>query len=280
MRLVKFGLYDLPTYSAEDGFDLRTRGQLVPVGSGSYDAAPGSFRLEPQQVTRRFELLAGGTATITEEVEALSAEVGRGLRILRAKTRDGDDRQSWARCTNLSLAWNAGQPAYQPVDMSLVLPYPLWADSADERDYLDDGLLLDDGWTLDGGSAETTTIAAAVSAATLTYTNGGGVASTRGRLLVMPQAGASLSKVTVINETTGHQLTFAGTVTATEHLAIDLDTQTVLLGSSDAYSGLSKPSSQLEFMRFARGANTIRIETTGQVGSVDISLHGVDEWLL
>lgn len=125
-------------------------------------------------------------------------------------------------------------------------------------------------------SATTTTLGAGSGAQGLAVTNGGNV-TVRDAILTIT-AGATVSSVRVQHVAQGVDWAWAGTLASGSALTIDAGAQTILNGSTDAYSGLTYGSAHTAagILPLGPGTNVLQITTDA---SVTVSLSHYDQWL-
>jgi hypothetical protein len=269
MRLISFGEVDLPIYSAMVKDPISTSSGLLDLRNGAFDEQGGAMILTPRTLTYSAKVMdepeLGKTAT--ETLGELYAEFAKGRRVLRAETRDGDLRQTFAKARP-SSGWNPGELAYIPLSVVFEMDYPYWLASDDEPVYLDDGWLLDGLWTLLEGHIEDETISASPHA--FTISNTGGVAVERGYVRIEPGTGAAIENVKVENTTTGHWFKYIGTLEEGDYLEIDLLAQAVRLNGDPAYGSFYIADTQQEFMLLAVGDNLVSVTADSLTGNVGL----------
>lgn len=267
MRLTQFREVALPAGDKQDAFTAQARAALVNLpGGGAFDQDGAAYIGQAVQLAVSLTLYDTETASIEAQFSTLVTALARGRALLRAEDRDGTRLQTWAKATAIQHPRNPGDLGLQKVSLVFSLPYPFWLYSDDEPVYLDDGLVLDDGWYLDSGHK--TSVSLATTTTSLTLTNTGEVALTRSRLLLVPDAGAALTNLVIVNHTTGERVSWTGTLSAGEVLELDFGTETIRLNAVDDYASLDKPTRQLRWLTLALGANNITISTDNLTGTV------------
>jgi len=268
MRLIKFGSLWLAENNATDDFSLSMRVADSALRGGSFDGDGAAVWPEARTFTRSFELWNTTAQTIQEQMDLLKTEVARGRRILVAETRDGDQRQTWAKCVGCTESMAPGGLGIQGISATFRAMYPYWTASEDEPYYFDDGNYFDGGWYLDSGNVTAETIS--TTSTTLTITNNGSAGFVRGVLSVTAGAGEGFTNLHIRNKTNSYELWWNDTLAANETLRIDFNTMTAEVDFVDAYAGIVIPASQMDWMRIEPGVNNIVVNVDSVTGTPDL----------
>lgn len=258
MRLISFGGIDLPAVQAQNDLNAVGRSGLVQLAGGSFDMDGAELVPKSNTITKSFSFIESDG--IDASIDELLSMCSRGRRLLRMLLRDeSTERQTWAKMVAFNYGRGLDQINNQPISITWERNYPYWLDSDDEPTYLDDGELLDDGWTLDGGNSTTAPVLGmGTTTATLTINNTGGARIPK--LLIRVTAVVdSVSNLQFTNLQTGQWILYSGTVTAGQILEIDTLTKTATLDGADAYEDMVVGPDQVDWLDLAIGNNAIEL---------------------
>lgn len=268
MRLIRFGGLLLAANNATDDFSLSMRVTDSALRGGAFDGDGAAVWPEARTFTRSFELWNTTAQTIQEQMDLFKAEVAKGRRILVAETRDGERRQTWAKCIGCTESMAPGGLGMQGITATFRAMYPYWMHSDDEPYYFDDGHSFDTGWTFDGGNV--TTAAISTTSTSVTITNGGSAGFARGMLTITAGAGEGLTNLHVWNKANDYNLWWNDTLAAGEVLRIDFNTMTAEVDFANAYTGIVTPTTQMDWMRLETGVNNIVVLVESVTGTPDL----------
>lgn len=268
MRLVRFGAVDLVEDDATDTFVLTGRSALVELPNGAYDPDGSAYVGLPREFKRVFLFTGSEAETIQAQLDAFLVEVGHGRRLLVAETREEERRQTWAKGQEVELEYGPGEVGMQRVTATFQVAYPFWLATADEPIYLDSGYDFDAGWTFDSGQVEVVSITALPD--TFSITNEGGLDVYRGTVSIAPEAGGAIGDFTLRNNTTGHEFSYSGSLTAGDDLVVDFLTKTVRLSGVDAYDDFNIAADTLDWMALALGENSFVLTGASITGTVTL----------
>jgi hypothetical protein len=268
MQLVQFGTVTLPEEDGKDSYVFPVRSGLYKLRGGAYDQDGGGVFPESRNITRSFVVMESATQTIQEKLDELMSEFSEGRKVLKALTRDGDYRQTFAKVSDVDLGYEPGDLGKQPVKVVFEQDYPYWLASEDEPVYLSQGYLLDGTWNFSPGHYEAQVITS--SPHTFTITVPEGVRIPRGYIVIDPRAAASVTGITIANAANAMSMHYAGAVTAADQLVIRFLTKTVELNDVGDYDNFSIPDGQADWMILEVGANPITVTIDTVVGTTDL----------
>ena len=268
MRLVQFGSVLLPEEDGEDSYNHPVRSSLYSLQGGSYDQDGGSVHAQSRQLSRSFVVMQNDDYTIQEKIDELESEFADGRKVLKAVTRDGDYRQTFAKVLDFNYDFAPGGIGQQPCKIVFEIDYPYWLASDDEPTYLNQGYLLDGTWDFSPGNYEAEVITASPHNFTITVPEG--VRIPRGYIVVDPRAASSVEGINVFNDANDMEFTYAGEVTASDQLVIRFLTETVELNDTGDYDNFSIPDAQAEWMILEVGDNDITVTIDTVVGTTDL----------
>lgn len=257
MRLTSFGGVDLPSNQGANDMNATARSGLVSLPGGAFDMDGAELVPTANNISKTFAFID----TIDTSLDALLSMLSRGRRILRLVLRDESTyRQTWAKMTSVNYGHSTEHIGHQPVSITWERNYPYWLASADEPTYLDDGEVLDDGWTLDGANSTAEPVGPflGLAAHTLTINNTGGTRIPK--LLIRVTAVVdSISNLRFTNLQTGQWILFSGTLTQGQVLEIDTLTKTATIDGVDAYANMVIGPDQVDWLELAIGNNVIEL---------------------
>ncbi len=264
MRLYSFGGLTFPTADGEHSMPVSARSSLTVLQTGAFDQDGGTGYRQKVQLSARVTVVSD----IDNAVDTLLAMTAEGRKLMRALMRDGSTyRQTWAKLLSVTRDTRAGDwDCWQPLSLTFEQDYPYWLASADEPVYLDDGYVLDGSWEVTAGNVEEE----AVNSADYDFTisNTGKCRVPRGYMLFEPRASATMSAITITNETNNMAITYAGSLTDADVLEIELLPKIIEKNASGDYANLSLPANQRDWMILEVGDNDINIASTIS-GTVD-----------
>lgn len=267
MRLVQFGAVMLPEEDGKDSYSHPVRSGLYRLQGGAFDQDGGSVYPQSRALTRSFVVMADEDYTIQEKIDELESEFSEGRKVLKAVTRDGDYRQTFAKVLDFDYDYATGEIGLQPCKITFEIDYPYWLSSEDEPTYLSQGYLLDGTWNFSPGNYEAEVITSSPHDFTITVPEG--VRIPRGYIVIVPRTSASVEDITVFNDANDMQLTYEGEVVDGERLVIQFLTKTVELDDVGDYDNFSIPSDQGDWMLLEVGENDITITIDTVVGTTD-----------
>jgi len=270
MILTKFGTVEF-FKSQNTGHQVVGRPSLLPLARGSFDQDGQSFYAQAHNITHQFVLIERPSATISEQLDELQAQMSKGRNILQAITRDKLEIQTFAKLLNFDYAREEGSTRNQPITAIFEIDHPYWYAVDDESLYFDTGWLFDAGYFLDSGNKTSGTLTSRIETFDLSYT--GNVRLYKSYIVVSPQSGASLTEITIRNITTDEQITWTDTLSYPNELIFEMLTETVLLNGTGDYSNFSRPSSQIGWLTLTPGVNAIKIISEGLVGTIDFDWY-------
>jgi hypothetical protein len=252
-RIVKFGTVDLPELDPED--DLSTheaRSRLVLTPGGWFDAAgSGRAGVNPLPLRVRKTIISDG---VPATAQALTMTDFMALRAL-VDTRD----RLWREWPDGTLEWTYAR----------LLQVPVRADRKDNRNQVEMELafqIVSDAWF---GTSNGIADGAYLNYIFLTpssFTAGGiinaGNAPATNLLIIVDPDATPITHLRLRNLTTGHDLTWTGTIAAGTTLQIDCGAKQILNNGVAAYNGLTEPSTAGWF-ELAPGSNTVGVDITG-----------------
>jgi hypothetical protein len=268
MRLVQFGAVLLPEEDGKDSYNSPMRSSLHQLQGGSFDLDGGGSHPKSRTITRSFVIMDNDYYTIQEKVDELESEFSEGRKVLKALTRDGDYRQTFAKAIDVTYEYAPGDLGVQTMKVVFEVDYPYWIASEDEPVYLNQGYTLDGTWNFSPGNYEAEVIT--TSPHTFTITVPEGVRIPRGYIVIDPRAGGSVEGITVANAANGMSFTYAGEVTDADQLVIRFLTKTVELNDVGDYDNFNTPAAQADWMILEVGANIITVTIDTVVGTTDL----------
>lgn len=278
MQLTYFGGLPLPMGDEEVAFPFETRSNLLELADGSFDQLGSTLQLRPYVITRGFKLtdLLQCSAQLGFKLDDLMRVFASGRRVLRATWRDGSQRQTYAKVSSALRTRRIDDRSYQELAVTFVIDFPYWFKTAHEPRHFDHGYYFDAGWSFDGNY---TTQLIDSTRETFTITNNGIVPIKRGKLIVRPRSGGSLTDLTITNETNWLRIFYFGTLAYPQVLTLDLLSKSAKVDSVNAYANIELPSGQMLWMRLELGANTIALEPRVRAGNVDFEWHWADTYV-
>lgn len=278
MRFTQFHTAPLYPDDAVDTMPISAASALVQLPGGAYDQLGHALDLQARRITRSFGLSVEEGLTIQDKLDALQAAILHGRGLLRAELRDGTPVQTWAKVVGIDQRFAPGDLGIQPISLIFELPYPYLVASADEGPALDDGLVFDGTWTLEGGNKSTLTVNGVSEA--LAIDNTGPVPIPRHLITLTPQAASAIGGIVIHNTTNHHLLEWGGALAAGETLYIDTLSQLIHVDGSPAYADLVVQPAQRLWMRLEPGANAITITCDSITGDVDLAWYWSRHYLL
>lgn len=273
MKFVSFGGVSFPTAYQDQDMPIGARSNLVELPGGAFDEDGQQVTLRPGVLSYRFPV----DSTIDATMDALLAKLAQGRLVLKAVLRNGTTyRQTFAKLVSVSRPRAGFDKLVQQVELTLSQSFPYWFDSADEPHYLDHGEVLDAGWSLDGNYTAVTINA---TQKTATITTAGIVPVLRGKIIVRPASGASITNLTITNQTNWKILRYQDTLAYPDVLVIDLLAKSAKVNDSNAYSAIDIPSDQMDWQVLEVGANSIVIDVEAQTGNTAFEWHWSDTFL-
>lgn len=267
MRLVYFGGTPLPTASEDVNLPISARSNLIPLDNGGYDEDGQPTVLQPNTITRTFKITPVSDATMDNLMKVFVS----GRKILKQVLRDNTTyRQTFAKVVTIDRQRNANDVSVQRLGVTFRQDYPFWMATTDEPRYLDNGEVLDAGWNLDGNY---TSITINATQETATITNSGIVPIRRGKIVVRPGSGASITNLTITNQTNWNILRYVGTLAYPDVLVLDLLAKSAKINATNAYGDILIPSGQMDWQVLEVGANAIVLDVAAQVGNTAFEWH-------
>lgn len=267
MHVVRFGNIEFPQEDQETGFPFTARLSMMEMPYGAFDQDGNGSVIRPRNLSLRFSVVDDEIEDVTD---SLMSEVGRGRRILVAKTRAGQLRQTFAKVIDVQREQRPGMSGYQPMVFTLFQDYPYWLATDDEPRYLDNGEYLDAEWNFDAGHIEQESITA--SPHVFTVSNSGTAAVIRGLVGIEPQAAATITDIRITNLTNGQWWQWSGDLTEDDSVLVDWLSKSVLFNSSPGgYENVAISDDQVDWMTLELGDNEIEITGTGISGTISFT---------
>lgn len=273
MKLYSFGGITFPTAYQDQDMPIAARSTLVELPGGAFDEDGQEVMLRPNVITYRFPV----DSTIDATLDTLLAKLVKGRLVLKAVLRNGTSyRQTFAKLVSVTRPRAAFDKLVQQVELTFSQSFPYWFDSSDEPHYLDHGDVLDDGWNLDGNYTSVTINALQETA---TITTAGTVPLLRGKIIVRPASGASITNLTITNQTNWKILRYQATLAYPDVLVIDLLAKSAKVDEVNAYGDIDIPTDQMDWMVLEVGANSIVIDVEAQTGNTALEWHWSDSYV-
>lgn len=275
MKLYSFGGITFPTAYQDQDMPIGARSPLVELPGGAFDEDGQAVTLRPNVITCRFPV----DSTIDATLDTLLAKLMQGRLVLKAVLRNGTSyRQTFAKLVSVTRPRAPFDKLVQQVEVTFSQSFPFWFDSADEPYYLDHGKVLDDtpSWNLDGNYTAVTINA---TQETATITTAGTVPVLRGKIVVRPASGASITNLTITNQANWKILRYQSTLAYPNALVIDLLAKSAKVDAANAYSSIDIPTDQMDWMVLEVGANNIVIDVEAQTGNTAFEWHWSDSYV-
>lgn len=278
MELIWFGGLGLSCVDEDVAFPFDTLQSVVQLRGGSFDELGIQVVPRSYNIARTFKIVDsyGQPARVGQELDALMGVFVAGQKVLRARWKDGSERQTFAKVTQATRPTRRDDKTYQEMSASWYVQFPYWFLREHEPLYLDHGYFLDAGQYLDGNYTLATINS---TLETFTITNNGNVQIQRGTLVVRPQSGASLADLTITNTRNGLAWTFDVAITYPETLVVDFLSKSVKLESINAYNDVVIPSGQMDWMLLETEENEIELSSSAVVGNTDFEWHWADTFV-
>lgn len=278
MELIWFGGLSLSCVDEDVAFPFDTLQSVVALRGGVFDELGTQVVPRAFSLARTFKIVDahGQPAKVGQELDALMGVFVAGERVLRARWKDGTERQTFAKVVQATRPTRDADKTYQEISATWFIPFPYWFLREHEPLYLDHGYYLDDGHLLDGNYSA---VVINSTSETLTIINNGNAPIQRGQLVIRPAPGADIDTITVTNVTNSQSWTFAATIEYPEALSVDLLSKSVKLDAVNAYNDVALPSGQIEWLTLEVGENEIEITCDSVTGSVEFEWHWADTFV-
>lgn len=278
MELIWFGGLALSCVDEDVAFPFDTLQSVVQLRGGAFDELGTSVVPRAFELARTFKIVDafGQPARVGQEMDALMGVFIAGQRVLRARWKDGTERQTFAKVLQATRPTRRADKTYQEMSATWYVQFPYWFLREHEPLYLDHGHFLDMGHFLDGNYSSVTIDS---TLETLTIANNGNTQIQRGTFVVRPQSGGSLTDLIIKNMTNGLIWTFDGAIAYPETLVVDLLSKSVKLDAVNAYNDVILPDNQMDWMLLEVGDNEIEISCTARAGNVDFEWHHSDTFV-
>lgn len=266
MRLISFSGITLPDSNAQDDISIEWRSNLVPMRNGSIDLDGTKSFLQSNTVGRE----AFFVEAIDENVFQLLARLGAGLGVLRAKTRNEKTLMTLAKPSSYSRMADANNYyCYQPYTVRFEQAYPYWLDEQDGH-FLDDGRYLDSGFVLDWQSTVATILGSGATSTSFTILNESNVPIEMMLISLTCDTSSDITgPIRLENLTNGLSFDYAGSLTSSEALRIDVLARRIEKDFVNVYSNFSIPSNtQIQWMRLEPGSNAMKLSYVNKSGIV------------
>lgn len=247
MKIISFDGLALNPYEITDDIPLAmvTASITVPGMHGAFDVWGDEQHRQPLTITRRFEIIGDDYADVDDQLDAIRAKTNtRGW--LAIEMRDGDERGTWAKLTQVSAPEKPEYYTHLPVTLTFVALWP-WFESADDVWYFDAGETFDDGLYFDGNYTTQS------GSGTFAINNTGGGPITRGIIEIRGAA----TNPTITNAANDWSLAYSGTVPSGTSLFIDIGAQTAIINGENVWSNITLGDYNTGLMRLETGANSI-----------------------
>ena len=222
------------------------------------DRAPASF---PYTLRHRATIYESDSSTQLTTMDNWRRKVGVRASLWRAADATGDLQYATARLEAVRVNRQPKHTVYQPVEWLFTVLGP-WngqtLHSMVMRPTTDGTPRLPRMWANTAGATPKFSI----------Y-NAGTTNQTEMTFTLAATGAGSLSNVTITNNTTGHQMTFSGTIASGDSLVIDTGALTVTNGGSNAYSSFTW--NRPEWMVLEPGWNRFSISVTGSDGKLTVT---------
>lgn len=259
MRLTQFGTVTLPDGNGRDGLPVEIRNNAIELQNGMLDLDGNNAVFNSVNLYRR----ASFYTNLQSSSEALFREAGKGRLILRGQERDNTVYLTTAKVNRLDPDINADRYNCEyGININFTMDYPFWLLGTDEPYYLNDGELLDSGWTLDDGNKTTVTITSPSTSDSTTIDNTGGAVIYKGYFVFSVEDSSTweISNLRIWNVTNGLELTYrslSGDGNSGEY-TIDWLSKTCLTEFSDFdHNQIEIPTSQVDWFRLELDENVI-----------------------
>jgi len=269
-QIDQFGVTTLPPYMPEA--DVGTGGSRLILldlpGGGVFDGLGSDIAPRARTVIgKRCTLFASSESDLETQYAALRALRGKRDSLWR-RFSDGTLQWCTARLDSITATRNAGNIKHLRIELHFVMITPDWyAETASDLTYLDVGADDEDLATLHAESATT---------ATLYGIGNDGNVDQPDVTLTITATFSAITALVLTNTTTGHTLTFAGTIVLSKSLVIDCGARSIENDGADAYANLTPPANKEEWMMLTPGVNVITIAVTGGPATVEIEFY--DAW--
>jgi len=276
--LHSFGGIAIPDYDSRDTAPASARTSYMNLPNGIYDLDGGDLYITPTRVSKRFNALPDSDVFVyggMTELDNLRRMLGRGERVLAARTWTGALWGTFAKVASFTPEISADMLRWQPVTIEWQRTDAYWHPLSDMGIVLDNypGFDNNNGDGLDGNTThqELTT-----TSTEFTISDTGDIRFVRGHVRITPQAAGSITNISIHNSANDYRWMWAGTLSANESLSIDWATRTVKenFNTSAYYSGSTKLVTLLptrtEWMWLEEErANDITVECDSITGTVD-----------
>lgn len=256
--IVAFGNTPIPQAYATITVATGTASNFTTIpqaGGGVYDSL-GTDQARTQgmiiQATARITAVPTQAALETQE-RLLRTMLGTIGQLWRKWDDSGLLEWCWARCTSVGNQRAPGNLNYMDLPMSWQMESMAWYDTTDGG--FIDKYPLDECFLLRGVEDEL------LSYPVYYNVTNGSTPQPDITFSITAVAGA-VTAVTITNITTGHVLTWAGTLAAGKVLVIDCGNDSVLNNGVDDYASLTPPTNKDEWMLLNPGLNSISVSIT------------------
>lgn len=272
MELVSFKGVPLSGADVSESYPMGTRSNLVDLADGAFDEDGQRVNLQPYQITRTFKITDREKrgVKINEKTDAFLRALAGGRGVLKARMRDGTFRQTFAKFLNVERARRLDDKNYQELTVTWQVDYPYWLASEDEPLYMDHGYVMDAGKFMDGHYDLITLNASSVAA---TIVNGGMLPVRRGKIILIPASGASLTDLTILNTANMMQLRYTGEIANPKVLVLDLLSKSAKLDAVNAYANIEIRTDQMDWMQLEVGDNPLVITSGSRTGTTEMEYH-------
>jgi len=270
----QFGSTDLP--NLEGSHDISSGSARVNImdlpGGGAYDATGGANdrgERGAQKIGVAGILLQSDLAAAYYPLRALV-----GTRAQLWRTRDDGTTKEWAyaRLDNIRSTRRQKNLFYLEIDMQFVVLSPCWfSETETVLSYLDAGA-NDDDLTTTG--AESGDVISSI------LPGHGGNFPNRGTVVEITVISGTITAVSIQNTASvAHTLAWSGSLTVGDVLTIDCGALSVLDGATDAYSGLTPPTTVDGWLILwpDPSSNSMTVTLTGGAANVEFSFY--DAWV-
>ncbi len=258
-RIVKFGTLDLPELDPED--DLSTHeanNPLVRTLGGWFDTAgSGAAGVQPLQLRVQRRLIsddAPGPVYAPEITQDAYVALRALIDTRAALWREWPDGTlEWADARLLQISSRADRKDNRnlvDLEFAFIVESPCWYGASDGTlevgggtTYYNYVFLTPDDYTVGG------------------IVNGGNATASNLTIIVDPTTPA-ITALRIRNLTTGHDLTFGGTIAAGKMLVIDCGAKQIRNDGVAAYNDLTEPTTA-KWFELVPGSNTIGVDITG-----------------
>lgn len=268
-----------------DGLTLPTQEPEIEVGTGGvqsvllslpaggvFDPLGGSQAMrEGEPVRGRFLLSASSASGLKTAFEALRAKIGvRGA--LYREWDDGTLEWTYARLEEIRARQQTGQITNIPVDLRFIKQALAWY-GATEQDVTYADL------SAASGDADLPTTGAEQDGYPLAFTlTNEGNYDQRAVMFTLTAGGGNITAVTLANSTSGHTLTWSGTLVAGKSLVIDCGALSIQNDGTDDYDSLTPPSGKETWMVLGPGANVFSLNVTEAGGGSGLQVEFYDAY--